>query len=165
MVLKGTLKITRTEPDGRELLLYYVSSGESCVMSFLGGINCETNKVNAEIEDEAELLFLPIQKVTEWIKQYPEWQNFIFRQYHNRFEELLNIVNEIAFKKIDERLWVLLQKKSKLTGDKLLHTTHEQLANELGTSRVVISRLLKQLEEEGKVQLSRNKIEINDTIK
>lgn len=158
IVTKGTLKVIRTEEDGREILLYYIKAGESCIMSFLGGLHHETSKVKAEVEDEAEILFLPIEKVMLFIKEYPQWLDYIFRLYHKRFEELLEIVNAIAFKKVDERLLALLHKKQALTGSNTLQITHEQLANELGTARVVVSRLLKQLEETGAVQLGRNKI-------
>ncbi|MDO5636887.1 MAG: Crp/Fnr family transcriptional regulator [Myroides sp.] len=158
IVVKGTLKVIRTEEDGREILLYYIKSGESCIMSFLGGLHNETSKVKAEVEDDAEILFLPVDKVSLFIKEYPQWLDYIFRLYHKRFEELLEIVNAIAFKKVDERLLTLLYKKQELTGNKILTITHEQLANELGTARVVVSRLLKQLEEMEKVTLGRNKI-------
>lgn len=158
IVVKGTLKVIRTEEDGREILLYYIKSGESCIMSFLGGLHNETSKVKAEVEDDAEILFLPFDKVSLFIKEYPQWLDYIFRLYHKRFEELLEIVNAIAFKKVDERLLTLLYKKQELTGNKILTITHEQLANELGTARVVVSRLLKQLEEMEKVTLGRNKI-------
>lgn len=158
IVIKGTLKVIRTEEDGREILLYYIKAGESCIMSFLGGLHNETSKVKAEVEDNAEILFLPIEKVSLFIKEYPQWLDYIFRLYHKRFEELLEIINAIAFKKVDERLLSLLNKKIELTGKNTLLITHEQLANELGTARVVVSRLLKQLEEIGKVKLGRNKI-------
>ncbi|MGN8054666.1 Crp/Fnr family transcriptional regulator [Pedobacter sp. 22163] len=158
IVTKGTMKVMRTEEDGREILLYYIKAGESCIMSFLGGLHNETSKVKAEVEEDAEILFLPIDKVSLFIKEYPQWLDYIFRLYHKRFEELLEIVNAISFKKVDERLLNLLKKKSELTLSKTIHITHEQLANELGTARVVVSRLLKQLEENGAVQLGRNKI-------
>lgn len=158
IVTSGALKVIRTEEDGREILLYYIKSGESCIMSFLGGLHNETSKVKAEVEEDAQIMFLPIEKVSLFIKEYPEWLDYIFRLYHKRFEELLEIVNAIAFKKMDERLLNLLQKKQELTSSNILQITHEQLANELGTARVVVSRLLKQLEELGKIQLGRNKI-------
>ncbi len=158
IVTKGTLKVIRTEEDGREILLYYIKAGESCIMSFLGGMHNETSKVKAEVEEDAEILFLPMDKVTLFIKEYPQWLDYIFRLYHKRFEELLEIVNAITFKKIDERLLVLLRKKQELTGNSILNITHEQLANELGTARVVVSRLLKQLEDMGTVRLGRNRI-------
>lgn len=158
IVTKGTLKVIRTEEDGREILLYYIKAGESCIMSFLGGLHNETSKVKAEVEDDAEILFLPVDKVSIFIKEYPQWLDYIFRLYHKRFEELLDMVNAIAFKKVDERLLVLLHKKKNLNGNSTLQITHEQLANELGTARVVVSRLLKQLEDSGQVSLGRNKI-------
>lgn len=152
------MKVIRTEEDGKEILLYYIKAGESCIMSFLGGLHNETSKVKGEVEDDAEILFLPMDKLSLFIKEYPQWLDYIFRLYHKRFEELLEIVNAIAFKKVDERMLALLNKKTELTGNKTLNITHEQLANELGTARVVVSRLLKQLEEIGKVKLGRNKI-------
>ncbi len=158
IVAKGVLKVIRTEEDEREILLYYIKAGESCIMSFLGGMHNDTSKVRAEVEEDAEILFLPMDKVALFIREYPQWLDYIFRLYHKRFEELLQIVNAIAFKKVDERLLALLQKKQELTGHLVLNITHEQLANELGTARVVVSRLLKQLEEMGKVRLGRNKI-------
>lgn len=158
IVLKGRLKVMRTEDDDKEILLYYITAGESCIMSFLGGLHNETSKVKASVEEDAEILFLPLEKVSLFIREYPEWLDYIFRLYHKRFEELLEIVNAIAFKKVDERLLALLQKKRELAGDSSIRVTHEQLANELGTARVVVSRLLKQLEDNGVVQLGRNRI-------
>ncbi|MNU66249.1 cAMP-activated global transcriptional regulator CRP [compost metagenome] len=158
IVIKGSLKVIRSEEDGKEILLYYIKAGESCIMSFLGGIHHETSKVKVEVEEYAEILFLPVEKVSLFIREYPQWLDYIFRLYHKRFEELLEIVNAIAFKKVDDRLLALLNKKTELTGSRILNITHEQLANELGTARVVVSRLLKQLEENGVLQLGRNKI-------
>ncbi|QEL02657.1 Crp/Fnr family transcriptional regulator [Olivibacter sp. LS-1] len=158
IVTKGTLKVIRTEEDGREILLYYIKAGESCIMSFLGGLHNEMSKVRAEVEEDAEIRFLPMEKVSLFIREYPQWLDYIFRLYHKRFEELLDMVNAIAFKKVDERLLTLLRKKKELSGNNMLSITHEQLANELGTARVVVSRLLKQLEDDGTVKLGRNKI-------
>ncbi len=158
IVMKGLMKVIRTEEDGKEILLYYIKSGESCIMSFLGGIHNETSKVRAEAEEDVEILFIPVTKVPIFIKEYPQWLDYIFRLYHKRFEELLEIVNAIAFKKVDQRLLDLLQKKATLTQSKTLVITHEQLANELGTARVVISRLLKQLEDNRFLELARNRI-------
>lgn len=158
IVTKGTLRVIRTEEDGREILLYYITAGESCIMSFLGGLHNETSKVKAEVEEDAEILFLPMDKVSLFIKEYPQWLDYIFRLYHKRFEELLEMVNAISFKRIDERLMNLLRKKSTLIQSKNIPITHEQLANELGTARVVVSRLLKQLEDNGALELGRGKI-------
>ncbi len=158
IVTKGSVRVMRTDEDGREILLYYIKAGESCIMSFLGGMHQETSKVKAIVEEDAEILFLPMEKVTLFIKEYPQWLDYIFRLYHKRFEELLEIVNAVAFKKMDERLFDLIKKKCELTQSRILNVTHEQLANELGTARVVVSRLLKQMEDEGLVKPGRNKI-------
>lgn len=164
IVMKGMMKVIRTEEDGREILLYYIKAGESCIMSFLGGMHHEKSIVRAEIEEDAEILFLPVDKVSLFIKEHPEWLDYIFKLYHKRFEELLDIINAIAFKKVDERLLNLLHKKSELIHSDTINTTHEQLANELGTARVVVSRLLKQLEEDGRLKLGRNKITLLKSI-
>lgn len=164
IVMKGLLKVIRTEEDGREILLYYIKAGESCIMSFLGGMHNEKSIVKAEVEEDSEILFLPMDKVTLFIKEYPEWLDYIFRLYHKRFEELLDIINAIAFRKVDERLLNLLHKKYEISQSKTIIITHEQLANELGTARVVVSRLLKQLEDSGKLKLGRNKIILSDSI-
>lgn len=160
LVLKGTLKVMRTEPDGREILLYYIQAGESCVMSVLGGWSASASKVRAEVEDDAEILFLPVDRMLDLGRHHPQWVEYLFRMYHRRFEELLDMVNAIAFQKMDERLWNLLNKKSEVQKARILYITHEQLANELGTARVVVSRLLKELETEGKLTLARNKIRL-----
>lgn len=154
----GLLGVYRTDDDGRDMLLYYIKPGESCIMSFLAGINNDTSKVKAIAEEDSELTLVPIDKVTQWVRKYPEWTDYIFKLYHQRFEELLNVVNSIAFQKMDERIWQLLMKKSELSNSKEIQITHQQLADELGSTREVISRLLKQMEKTGIVSLGRNKI-------
>jgi CRP/FNR family transcriptional regulator len=158
IVSNGSIRVMRTVDDGREILLYYIIAGESCVMSFLGGIHHETSKVKAIAEETTEILFLPIDKVTLLIKEYPQWLDYIFRLYHKRFEELLEVVNAVTFKKMDERILNHIKAKCKHLNSKTLQITHEQLANDLGTARVVVSRLLKQMEDDGLVKLGRNKI-------
>lgn len=158
IVKSGSIRVLRTDDDGREILLYYIKAGESCIMSFLGGIHHDTSKVKAIAEEATEILFIPIDKVSLLIKEYPEWLDYIFRLYHKRFEELLEVVNAVAFKKMDERLLNFIKKKCEHTKSNTLSVTHEQLANELGTARVVVSRLLKQMEDENLVKLGRNKI-------
>lgn len=158
IVMSGSIRVMRTDDDDREILLYYIKAGESCIMSFLGGIHQDTSKVKAIAEEPTEILFVPIDKVNLLIKDYPEWLDYIFRLYHKRFEELLDVVNAIAFKKLDERLLDFIKKKCAINENKTLVITHENIANELGTARVVVSRLLKQMEQEGLVTLGRNKI-------
>ena len=160
IVLKGCIGVMRTDDEGREILLYYINVGESCIMSFLGGLHNDTSKVKAIAEEETEILFVPIDKVNLLIKENPEWLDYIFRLYHKRFEELLEVVNDVAFKKMDERLLNFIKKRCELSKTNTLHITHEHLANELGTARVVVSRLLKQMEEKGLLKLGRNKISL-----
>ncbi|MDI1354253.1 MAG: Crp/Fnr family transcriptional regulator [bacterium] len=160
IVTTGNIRVMRMDEDGREILLYYIKAGESCIMSFLGGIHQDTSKVKAVAEEETEILFIPTDKVSLLIKEFPEWLDYIFRLYHKRFEELLQVVNDVAFKKMDERLFDYIKTKCALTKSPTLFVTHEQLANELGTARVVVSRLLKQMEHEGLVILGRNKISL-----
>jgi CRP/FNR family transcriptional regulator len=158
IVISGSVKVMRTDEDGREILLYYIKAGESCIMSFLGGMHQDTSKIKAVAEGNAEILFIPMDKIGGLLKNFPEWLDYIFKLYHKRFEELLEVVNAVAFKKMDERLLNFIQKKCELTNSKVLNITHEQIANELGTARVVISRLLKQMEDENLVVLGRNKV-------
>ncbi len=158
IVISGSVKVMRTDEDGREILLYYIKAGESCIMSFLGGMHQDTSKIKAVAEGNAEILFIPMDKIGRLLKDFPEWLDYIFKLYHKRFEELLEAVNAVAFKKMDERLLNFIQKKCELTDSKILNITHEQIANELGTARVVISRLLKQMEDENLVILGRNKV-------
>jgi len=160
IVTKGSIRVMQRDDEGREILLYYIKAGESCIMSFLGGMHHDTSKVEAIAEENTEVLFIPVDKVDLMIKEYPEWLDYIFKLYHKRFEELLDVVNAVAFKKMDERLLDFIQKKCALTNSHSLYMTHEQISMELGTARVVISRLLKQMEDEGLVKLSRNKISL-----
>jgi CRP/FNR family transcriptional regulator, anaerobic regulatory protein len=160
IVLKGSIRVMRTDEEGKEILLYYITRGESCIMSFLGGIHQDTSKIKAVAEEDVEILFIPIDKTKLLIKESEEWLDYIFRLYHKRFEELLYAINSIAFKKVDERILHFLQEKKKLSGSSDIQITHQELADELGSARAVVSRLLKQMETEGLVQLGRNKIHL-----
>jgi CRP/FNR family transcriptional regulator len=160
IVLSGSIKVIRTDDDGREILLYYIRQGESCIMSFLAGIHNDTSKIKAIVEEDVSLLLIPVDKAGEWIKEYPEWTDFIFNLYQKRFEELLEVVNAVAFQKVDVRLLHLLRQKSTLFHTKEISVTHQQLADELGITREAVSRVLKQMEHEKLVSLSRNKISL-----
>jgi CRP/FNR family transcriptional regulator len=157
IVLKGSIRVMRID-DEKEMLLYYIRPGESCIMSFLGGLHHEKSTLKAIAEEEVELLLIPIDRVAALIKDNAEWLDYIFKLYHKRFEELLLVVNDVAFKKTDERILNFLKEKQKLSQTKEIHITHQQLAEEIGTARVVVSRLLKQMETNGLVKLGRNKI-------
>jgi len=161
IVLSGSIKVIQTDDDGQEILLYYIKPGESCIMSFLAGIHNDTSKIKAIVEEDAEILLIPVEKAGEWIRKFPEWTDFIFNLYQKRFEELLNVVNAVAFQKMDVRLMQLLNQKSELYRSKDISITHQQLADELGTTREAVSRVLKQMENAKLVILSRNKITLS----
>ena len=160
VVVSGSIKVIRTEEDGREILLYYLTPGESCIVSILAGMKNETSKIKAIVEEDAELMLIPADKAKEWVKNYPDWTDFIFNLYQKRFEELLDVVNSVAFQKIDTRLLHLIKQKTQLYQSKEISVTHQQLADELGITREATSRVLKQMEKEHLVKLSRNKIEL-----
>jgi len=158
IVLSGSIKVIRTDEEGKEILLYYIKPGESCIMSFLAGIHNDTSKIKAVVEEDAEVLLIPVSKASEWIREFPEWTDFIFALYQKRFEELLEVVNAVAFQKADARLLHLLRQKSSLFQSNEIAVTHQQLADELGITREAVSRVLKQMENEKLIALSRNKI-------
>ena len=160
IVLSGSIKVIRTDDKGREILLYYIKPAESCVMSFLAGFNDNTSKIMAVVEEDAEVLLIPVAKASEWIREFPEWADFIFALYQKRFEELLEVLSAVAFQKVDTRLLHLLKQKSSLFQSKEITVTHQQLANELGITREAVSRVLKQMEHEKLIALSRNKISL-----
>lgn len=164
IVLSGSIKVFKLDEDGREILLYYIKPGESCVMSFLGAACNGTSKIRAVVEEQAEVLILPVYKAIDLIRDNPAWLEFIFQLYNRRFEELLAVVNAVVFQNVDDRLWDLLLTKVKMLHTNELVITHQQVADELGTAREVVSRLLKQLERNNKIQLSRNKIKVLTTV-
>ena len=158
LVMSGSVKVVRTEEDGREILLYYLTPGESCISSILSGLTQDTSKVKAVVEEDAEILMLSLVKAKEWLTKYPEWSTFVFELYHKRFEDLVTMVNSIAFQKVDARLLYLLNQKAQLYKSKEISVTHQKLADELGITREAVSRVLKQIEMDGKIILYRNKI-------
>jgi len=164
IVLSGSIKVFKLDEDGKEILLYYIKPGESCVMSFLGAACNGTSKIRAVVEEQAEVLILPVHKAIDLIRDNPVWLEFIFQLYNKRFEELLAVVNAVVFQKVDDRLWEFLKTKAKLLNTTELEITHQQVADELGTAREVVSRLLKQLERNNKITLSRNKIKVLSTV-
>jgi CRP/FNR family transcriptional regulator len=160
LILKGSVKIMREDNDGKELLLYYLGENDSCAMSLTCCLSLRKSEVKAIAEEKTEMLMIPVEYVEKWMEKYPSWKSFVFGTYQKRFEEMLNAIDSIAFKKMDERLLEYLERKKNALNTKELNITHEEIANDIGTSREVISRLLKQLERMGAVKLSRNKIEL-----
>lgn len=160
IILTGTVKIVRLDDEGRELLLYYIQANESCAMTFTCCMQQQSSEIRAVAEDDVEMLLIPISLMDEWLVRYPSWKSFVMKTIRNRFNELLKTIDQIAFQKLDERLVHYLKEKSKATGSSLVNLSHEQIAAELATSRVVISRLLKKLENDQKVLLYRNQIKL-----
>lgn len=160
IILSGSIKILRSDADGRDALLYYLGGLDSCAMSLTCCLNRRQSEVTAIAEEKTRLITVPVEKVEEWVTKYASWKQFVFATYQKRFDDLLGAIDQIAFRKLDERLLGLLRRKSKQCGCSVFTVTHEEIAGELATSREVISRLLKQLEKLGQVKLSRNKIEL-----
>ena len=158
IVVSGSIRVMREDEEGQELLLYYIRSGESCILSILEGMNRQRSKVKAVVEEDAEIIMIPVEKTAEWLAQFPEWTRFIFELYQKRFEELLEVVSTIAFQNLDARLLHLLRGKASLYQNNVIAITHQQLAQEAGTTREAVSRVLKQMEKDGVIELSRNKI-------
>lgn len=161
IVLEGLIKVF-TRHEDKELLLYYIQPNESCIMSFAAGLKNQPSRVFAITEEDTQALLLPIDKVTQWIKQFPDINTLFFQQYNIRYSELLDTINHVLFHKMDTRLFNYLKEKSRLTGKNPIKISHRQIANELGTAREVISRVMKKLEVEGKVKQHPNQIEILD---
>ena len=165
ILLSGSVKILRADSEGREALLYYLGGMDSCAMSLSCCLDRRQSEITAIANEKTKLVAVPVDKIEEWITKYSTWRQFVFMTYQKRFEDLLGVIDQIAFQKLDDRLLGLLNRKSKQCGCSVFNITHEELGNELATSREVVSRLLKQLERIGKVRLSRNKIELLDTAK
>ena len=160
LVVSGSVKVIRVSEKERELLLYYIGGGDTCVMTLTCCMERHPSEIRAIAEDDVELLAVPVDLVDIWITKYGTWKSFIMRSIRSRFLEMINTMDEVAFQKLDERLIAYLGKKSRLTGSNLLNVSHQQIADEMATSRVVISRLLKALEDEKKVLLFRNQIRL-----
>lgn len=160
LIVKGTIKVFRMDESGNEILLYYLSSNESCSMAYSCCMEVKKSEVKAVAEDDVELIAIPHLKLEEWLCKYPSWQKYIMRSFNERFLELLKTIESIAFHKLDERLIGYLKDKQRLSGSSVIKASHYQIADELHTSRVVISRLLKQLENNKKIILYRNEIKL-----
>lgn len=160
LLLTGAIKVLREDYDSGELLLYYLEHGDTCAMTMTCCLGEKKSEIRAVGELSGSILMIPVQKMTEWIGKYKSWLSFIFESYNNRFNELLNAVDTIAFMDMQDRVLNYLFEKSKIDKSTVVYKTHQEIANDLNTSRVVVSRLLKALELEGRVILNRSNIEI-----
>jgi CRP/FNR family transcriptional regulator len=160
LLLSGAIKILREDFDEGELLLYFIEKGDTCSMSMTCFIGDTKSEIKAVAETNGKVVMIPVMYMELWLGKYKSWRNYVFNSYNNRLKEMLNAIDSLAFMNMDERLINYLIEKSKINGSREINTTHQDIAYDLNTSRVVISRLLKALEKEGKIKLHRAHIEI-----
>ncbi|NJW51526.1 Crp/Fnr family transcriptional regulator [Salinimicrobium oceani] len=158
LLLEGAIKILREDKEGDELLLYFLERGDTCAMTLSCCLGQTRSEIRAIAEKDTRLVMIPIEKMEEWTSRFKSWRNFVFESYHNRLSEMLDTIDTIAFLHLDERLMRYLQDKAKINKSEQIQITHQEIAYDLHTSRVVVSRLLKKLEIEGKIGLQRNSI-------
>ncbi|TSE07261.1 MULTISPECIES: Crp/Fnr family transcriptional regulator [Aquimarina] len=162
LLVSGAIKVLREDKEGDELLLYYLEQGDTCSMTMTCCMGQTKSEIRAIAETDTKLIMIPIRKMEEWTAKYKSWRNFVFESYHHRLNELLQTLDSIAFDRMDERLINYLREKARINKEDIIHNTHQEIAYELHSSRVVISRLLKKLEQINKIELYRNHIKILD---
>ncbi|WP_417350196.1 Crp/Fnr family transcriptional regulator [Flavobacterium alkalisoli] len=158
LLLTGAIKILREDRDEGDLLLYFLERGDTCAMTLACCMGDTKSEIRAIAENKGSLAMIPVNKMEEWLGKYKSWRNFVFTSYNKRLSEMLSAVDNLAFMKMDERLLNYLNEKSKVNNSNIINNTHQEIAYELNTSRVVVSRLLKAFENEGKIKLNRNNI-------
>lgn len=160
LVLGGSVKVMTEDKEGRELLLYYLELGDTCAVT----LNCCARKsksvIRAIAETDTEVLMIPVEQMDEWMVQYKSWRSFVLESFNTRLNELLEAIDSLAFQNMETRLYKYLRDRVLVTKDPVLHVSHYQIANDLNSSRVVISRLMKKLEMDGKIIQHRNKVEV-----
>lgn len=161
LITKGIVKISREDQQQKEILLYFLERGDTCAISFVNCINQSKSMFRGVIESNVECILIPVTKIEDWLVNYRTWREFIIDSYHYRLVEMVEVIENLTFLKLDDRLYKYLTKHVKLLRNKKLSITHHEIAEDLHTSRVVISRLLKTLERKGKIKLGRNSIKIN----
>lgn len=157
----GAIKVVREDESGEEILLYFVEFGNTCAMTLNCCLENSRSEIRAICEKDTTLIMVPVSQMDNWLVKYRSWRNFIFQNYQNRLNEMLKAIDSLTFLKLDERLRKYLKEKSKVADNSNITVTHLDIATDLNSSRVVISRLLKQMENDGEVSLGRNTIKIN----
>jgi len=160
LLISGAIRVTREDPNGHSVLLYYVSPGESCAMTVSCSMHQANSSVKAVAETDCEFLSIPIEYMESWMEEHKAWRHFVLNTYSNRFDQLLNAVDDIVFMKLEDRLKAYLIDKSDVQNNNTLIINHQDIASDLASSREVISRLLKSLEKQGVIKLGRNRIEV-----
>jgi CRP/FNR family transcriptional regulator, anaerobic regulatory protein len=160
LILSGKIKIYREGDDGGEFLMYYLHSGQACAISMICATKSETSQIMAIVDEDAELLMIPLKLMEKWMLDHKTWYEFVIDTYRSRFEDVLEVVENIAFKAMDDRLVFYLKRHQDANDSKMINLSHQDIANDLGSSREVISRLLKKMEQIGMLKLNRNQIEL-----
>ncbi len=160
LIVSGCLKILTEDNEGKELLLYYLEIGDTCAATLTLDAQGQKSKIRAIAEESSEVLFVPASKVDEWMVKYKEWRHFIMETYNYRMSEMLEAIDNLAFHNLEERLLKYLRDKAMVTSDKAIHSTQSEIANDLHSSRVVISRILAKLEKDGIIKHGRNRVEL-----
>jgi CRP/FNR family transcriptional regulator, anaerobic regulatory protein len=160
LVLEGRVKIYRENADGGEFLMYYLEPGQACAVTMICAIQSQQSEIMAKAEEDTEVLMIPIQLMDDMMNKYKSWYQFVIMTYRNRFDELLSVIDNVAFRNMDERLEFYLKRHADATGKKTIETSHQQIADDLNSSREVISRLLKKMEQRNLLKLHRNMIEL-----
>ncbi len=162
LLISGAIKILREDKEGDELILYFIEQGDTCAMTLSCCLGDSKSEIRAIAETDARLMMIPVAKMEEWLGKYKSWRQFVLQSYQNRMTELLEAIDTIAFLKMDERLFKYLKDKAMVNHNDVIHVTHQEIASDLHTSRVVVSRLLKALEIDGRIELHRNNIKVID---
>ena len=158
LIISGAVKIIRQENEEEELVLYYLEKGDTCAISFVNCINRKKSIFKGIVEKDVEAIFIPVERIDDWLTKYKSWRYFIIDSYHERLLEMVESIDSHAFMSLDDRLQKYLATQVKITKDKTLVITHKEIANDINSSRIVVSRLLKRLEMAGKIEIRRNKI-------
>lgn len=158
LIVEGVIKIMREDEKGDEIALYYLEKGNTCAISFVNCINRNKSIFRGIVTRDAEGVFIPVEMVNIWLQKYNSWRTFIIDSYHFRLMEMVESIDRLAFLNLEERLYKTLLDKVKITNDNTLIITHQEIADDINTSRVVVSRILKRLENEGHITIRRNRI-------
>ena len=160
LIVEGLVKLYREGENGGEFFIYYIEPGNACALSMVCASQQKTSELMAKAMTPSKAIMVPIDKMDALMLEHKSWYYFVLETYRSRFEEMLTVVDAIAFKAMDERLEFYLIKQSRTLETTVIHTTHQEIASDLNTSREVISRLLKKMEQNGMISLQRNQIDL-----
>ncbi len=160
LLLHGAIRIMRDDENDGELLLYYLEKGDTCAMTMTCCLGTKTSNIRATAETDGEIVMIPVQKLDEWLVKYPSWRAFVLNSYQDRLDEMMRSIDNLAFNDSKGRLKNYLIEVASVNKSRVVNKTHAEIAYELNTSRVVISRLLKVLENEKFIKQQRNSITI-----